>query len=126
MIFAKERKFPQAEAALKQSIAILEKLAADHPQDMRIAAGSRRGVPADAEVLLLRGDGQSALEWTGRAIRLFRSLAHRDPRNLDVGRTQLWHALAGRAETLMRLGRHAEAVADFEEVLELTRGIKAR
>ena len=43
-------------------------------------------------LLLNRGDSQSALEWSGRAIRLFRSLALRDPRNLDIARTQLWDA----------------------------------
>ncbi len=34
---AVEKKFPQAEGAVKRSIAILEKLAADHPADMEIA-----------------------------------------------------------------------------------------
>ena len=31
-------------------------------------------------------------------------------------------ALAERSETLMRLGRHAEALVDLEEILELTKG----
>ena len=44
--FAAERKFPQAEEALKRSIAILEKLAADHPQDIEIAADLAECVPA--------------------------------------------------------------------------------
>jgi len=32
--------------------------------------------------------------------------------------------LAERAETLMRLGRNAEAIADYDEILELIRGAK--
>ena len=79
-----------------------------------------------ADALLLRGDSQSALEWSGRAIQLFRSLAHRDPRNLRrSARRCSGHPSQDRAETLMRLGRHAEALADFEEVVELTQGSRA-
>ena len=67
--YAMERKFPQAEVALKRSIAILEKLAADHPQDIEIAARLWAGRTEHmADALLLRGDHQSALEWAGRAI----------------------------------------------------------
>jgi tetratricopeptide (TPR) repeat protein len=116
-----EEKFVRAESAFQRSIAILERLVADHPQDLKIALALGYSYARLTMVLLHRGDGQSALEWSGRVIRLFRSLARRDPRNLDIARTQLWHALAGRAETLMRLGRHGEALADFEESLELTR-----
>jgi len=119
-----EGKFHQAEAAFERSIAILEKLVADHPQDLKIGLALGFSYSRLPDVLLHRGDVQSALEWSDRAIRLFRSLARRDPRNLDIARTQLWHAVAGRAEKLTRLGRHGEAVVDFEEALELTRGGK--
>ena len=119
--FYTQYKFPQAEEALKRAVTILEKLAADHPQDMKISAdlGERYGLIA--EVLTLRGDRQSALEWAGRAITVYRSLA-RDPSNLQIGQRGLSGALAGRAELLMRLGRHAEAITDFEEIIVLTSG----
>ena len=66
--------------------------------------------------------------WSGRAvaIRLLRSMAQRDPRNLSIARRELWGALAERAETCTRLGRLAEALADFEEVLELAHDVGTR
>jgi len=124
-VFATERKFPQAEVTLTRSIAILEKVAADHPQNMDIAhqlVGSYHNM---ADTLLLEGERQSALAWSGRTIQQYRSLARRDPRNLSVSREGLRYALAERAETLIRLGRQAEALADYEEILELSRGIRA-
>ena len=118
-------KFSQAEAALKRSVGMLEKLAADHPQDAEISSSLGHSYRQMADALLLQGDNQSALEWSGRAIVLYRSLANRDPRNLHTSRTWLSRSLATRAETLMRLGRHEGAAADFEEIVELTRDIKA-
>ncbi|MFI5457217.1 MAG: protein kinase [Isosphaerales bacterium] len=122
--YAQERKFPQAELASKRSIAILEKLAAQHPQDIEIATGLGETYSTMVDTLLLEGNFQSGLEWAGRTIPLLRSLARRDPRNVRASRTKLWMFLAERAETLMRLGRNAEAIADYEEILELMRGTK--
>jgi tetratricopeptide (TPR) repeat protein len=118
-IFAAQGRFPQAAEPSRRSIVILEKLAADHPQDMWIAQSLANAYHQMQDALLLRGDHDSSLEWAGRVIRLSRSLARRDPRNLNAGRKRLWQALAGRAETWTRLGRHAAALADFEEALEL-------
>ena len=69
---------------------------------------------------LVRGDVHSALEWAGRAVLQYRTLAHRDPAK-ENSRQKLWMTLADRAETFTRLGRHGEALADYEEILELTR-----
>jgi eukaryotic-like serine/threonine-protein kinase len=122
--FAVSRTFVQAEAAVKRSISILERLAADHPQDTNIAASLGKTYDWMSACFRLAGDHQSALEWSGREIQVLRLLARRDPRNVWIGRRQLWIALAGRAEALTRLGRHTEALADFEEVLELSHGTK--
>jgi serine/threonine-protein kinase len=120
--YAQERKFPEAEQALRRSIAILEKLAADHPQDIEIATQLGETYVVMMDTLLLQGNVQSGLEWASRTIPLLRSLARRDPHNNRASRAQLWRFLAGRAETLMRLGRNAEASADFEEILGLVQG----
>jgi serine/threonine-protein kinase len=119
--YAAERKFPQADEAHKRSLAVLEQLAADHPLDIEIAADLAGSYRMMTDALLLRGDVQSALEWAGRAIPLLRTLARRDPGNLSTSRTALWRTLAERAESFIRLGRHTEALADLEEILELTR-----
>jgi serine/threonine-protein kinase len=115
---------PRAVEALRRSLAILERLAADHPLNMGIVSSLGTAYQHMADTLLVQGDYQSALEWSGRAIEVFRSLARRDPRNIYSGRGWLWRSLAERAETSMRLGRHVEAVADYEEIIELTRDIR--
>jgi serine/threonine-protein kinase len=116
---AVEGKFPPAEAAVKQAIAILEKLAADHPQDMRIAAALAETYWKLAFVLRARGDGQSAQEWSDRGIGALRLLARRDPHNRWSARTRLWGFLGERGENWTRLGRLTEALADFNEAIEI-------
>jgi hypothetical protein len=53
---------------------------------------------------------------------MYRSLARRDPHNLEIGQKGVSQAIAGRAENSMRLGRHADAVADFKELVALAKG----
>ena len=72
---AKETRFSQAEQALSDSITILEKLAADHPRNTKIAAAVANSYWQMHVGLLLRGSYQSAIDWSDRAIHLFRSLA---------------------------------------------------
>jgi eukaryotic-like serine/threonine-protein kinase len=117
-------RLPQAETALKGSIAVLEKLGADHPQDMQIANDLGTTYLFYQEFLRSGGNGESALEWSGPAIRLFRSLASRDSRNLD-NRETLWESIAEQGETLMHLGRHTEALAAFEELVQSARGSRS-
>jgi hypothetical protein len=82
-----------------------------------------RGYEELQNCLLLRGDFESALKWSGRAITILRSLVTRDPRDVN-GRKQLWNIMALRAETLTRLGRHIEALTEYQEIAELTYGSK--
>jgi serine/threonine-protein kinase len=113
---------PRAKSAVRRSIAILEKLSADHPQDSDIAnmlAGQYAGMQ---NTLLFEGDLQSAVTWSGRAIPLLRSLARQDPGDLYGARRNLYIGLLGRAETLTRLGRHTDAIADYDEVRGLVEG----
>ena len=117
--YAQERKFAEAEQAIARAIEILDKLAADHPRDIEIATQLGIAYSDMVDTLLLEGNVQAGLEWAGRAIPLLRSLALRDRHNFHASITTLWQFLAERAETLMRLGRHAEAIADFDEILGL-------
>jgi tetratricopeptide (TPR) repeat protein len=88
---------------------------------MNIAAELAHKYTNIDELLVLRGDRQSALEWADRAVSLYRSLARNDPQNLHIGQNLLSQALGDRAEISMRLGRHVEAIANFEEVLKLSK-----
>jgi tetratricopeptide (TPR) repeat protein len=119
-------KFNEAEVAIKRSIDILEKLAAEHPDDMRIVEALGYSYVHMSQVLDQRGDGQSAQGWSSRAIQVLRSLARRDTRNLWAGRNRLASFLAERAETWTRLGRFTEALPDFKEAAELAHSIGSR
>ena len=116
---ALSRRLADAEVAVGRSKVILEKLAADHPQDGRIIHALCQAYWQMRQTAFFRGDSQSAAEWSGREIELYRSLARRDPRNRYVGLRELWCALGERGEAWTRLGRLVEALADFREVIEL-------
>jgi len=124
LILAGARRFPEAEKAQKRGIAVWEKLAADHPQNTRIAENLGSAYYETQNTALLMGDFQSALDWGARALPLLRSAQRRDPHDLARGRRWLVIALAEQGESLMRLGRHGDALPVYEEILELTRNQK--
>ncbi len=115
--FYREDKLPQAEEAHKRSVTILEKLAADHPQDMKISAdlGSEYGLILRSLLFKVIANPH----WSGRVVRspCTAPWLRCDPDNLQIAQSGLSGALGSRAEILMRLGRHAEAIADFEEIV---------
>jgi tetratricopeptide (TPR) repeat protein/tRNA A-37 threonylcarbamoyl transferase component Bud32 len=125
-IFVAERDFVHAEEVLNRVISIYEKLASDHPQDLDIADMVGRSYSGMASLYLFKGDKQSSLEWADRKIRLYRSLVHRNPRMLSLIREGLCNGLAERAETFARLGRHAEALPLYDEVIGLCEGQKSQ
>jgi serine/threonine-protein kinase len=114
----------RAGEVLDRSIALLERLRTDHPLDLDIALYLGTTYLLRQELLRARGEARAALEESGRAIGMFRSLASRFPRDHFRVRATLLQSFAVRAETLMRLGRHAEALAVFDEVLGLAGGLK--
>ena len=88
-----EHKLSLAKEAFSRSIGILEKFAAEHPQNMKIATTLGTAYRQMADAFSLQGDGQSALEWSGRAITVYRSAASRDPRIFQwVGRSFSEHS----------------------------------
>jgi tetratricopeptide (TPR) repeat protein len=118
-VFIRAGKLPQAEAAVKRSLTILEKLAADHPQDMKIAADLAYLYLTMSQVVAYQGQSEAAVKWLGRYIQALRLVARRDPGNLLIARSRLAAAIAEKGERLTRLGRLTEALADFNEAVEL-------
>ena len=57
------QRFAEALLVHKRSIAILEKLAADHPQDQNVRAMLGRTYNWTGDGALLSGDFESGLEW---------------------------------------------------------------
>jgi eukaryotic-like serine/threonine-protein kinase len=121
LILAGANRFPEAEKAQKRGVAVLEKLAIDHPQNTNIAANLGSAYYQTQNTALLMGDFQSALDWGARALPLLRSAQRRDPNDLSRALRWLVIALAEQGEALMRLGRHGDALPVYEEILELTR-----
>jgi eukaryotic-like serine/threonine-protein kinase len=108
----------QADESRQRALAIFEGLAAEHPECVHCKLNLARMFHAMDYESLLKGDLQAAIAWTGRAIEIERSLARPELGHLSA-RRHLWIALENRAETLARLGRYADALADYEEVLAL-------
>jgi tetratricopeptide (TPR) repeat protein len=109
---------PAAEQAYRRALDLKEKLAAEFPS-----------VPAHRQDLagscvnfghLLRDQGQAeaSLAWFDKAVALLEPLVRQEPR-LVTGRLFLRNAHWGRAEALDKLGRHADAVKDWDRALEL-------
>jgi serine/threonine protein kinase len=114
-------KGPAAEAAYQQAIAIRTKLAAGFPTVPQHAvdlAGSYCNFGH-----LVRGGGQPevALGWYQKAIATLEPLAVKEPPPANARRF-LRNSHLGRAEALDALGRHAEAVSDWERALKLDDG----
>jgi tetratricopeptide (TPR) repeat protein len=121
MIQAKQRRWADAEASYRESIAIKERLVGEYPEfvDHAFALGSTY---SDLAMLLedVSRFGES-LECYTKAIGLldgvFAKVATR-----SVGRDNLRNTLWGRANVLNKLGRHAEALADWDRALEWAGG----
>jgi tetratricopeptide (TPR) repeat protein len=64
---------------------------------------------------------EAALGWFGNAIAKLEPVSKEEPTRSDV-RESLRYAHWGRAEALTRLGRHAEALKDWDRTLELDDG----
>ena len=115
-------KFAQCRDADERGLAIFEGLVAEHPQCTHCKFNLSRMFDAMDNRSLLIGDLQAATAWAGRAIEILRALARRS--SVASGpRGFFERTLATRAETLVRLGRYAEALADYEEVLGLNEGL---
>jgi serine/threonine protein kinase/tetratricopeptide (TPR) repeat protein len=106
-------KYAEAETALRQALAIQEKLVADFP-DLPSHALQLGGTYSNFGHLVRdRGEPANALEWFARAIARMQPVLQQEPR-LATARLYFRNAHWGRAEALGQLGRHAEAIPDWE------------
>jgi tetratricopeptide (TPR) repeat protein len=110
--------FEEAEAELQKAAPLIEKACA--------AASDQTAWPADlglaytyyGRLLRERGDPAGGLPWFARAVDTFRECAAKNPGLVDA-REFLSETHAERAEALDRLGRHAEALPDWDRAIEL-------
>jgi tetratricopeptide (TPR) repeat protein len=113
---AKAGRSADAAAASRAALAHAQRLVAEHPGEKRFVvklghALLRLGYQADPDK-----DPRSALEWYGKAIDVLGPLAQGPD---ETARRFLRSALRGRASALGELGRHTEAVADWQSLLAI-------
>jgi serine/threonine-protein kinase len=108
----------EAEQAFRQALAILEKLASDFPEvlDHSIALGG--GYVNTGHLARDNAQPKAALVWYAKAIPTLQAVLDKEPRQATA-RLFLRNAHWGRAATLTKLARHAEAVKDWDRAIEL-------
>lgn len=67
------------------------------------------------------GQMEPAVEYYAKAVAVLEPIRDNDADGVAIRRT-LWNARVGRAETLGHLGRHADAVTDWQAAIELDTG----
>jgi tetratricopeptide (TPR) repeat protein len=106
------------ETALKEAISINEALVKAHPERSDYVPDLARNYHNMGLVQLETGEPSRALDWFNRSIATGGGLLIREPRHAAI-RMILGHAYQCRAGALDRLGRRAEAVADWGRAVEL-------
>jgi len=119
-LLARRGKRTEAESAFRRSIALFERLTAEQPAAPAFAVDL--GCSCFNLGNLIRDDGNptAALDWYGRAAAALEPIVARQP--LAAARQFLSNTYQGRADALGLLGRHAEAIADWDRVLALEKG----
>ena len=113
----------RAEAASgnREAIRLLEQLADDFPNVPEYGLGLG-GAYCNFGILMHEsGQPEAALSWFQKAIARLEAVLAREPR-LVQAREFLCNSHSGRAHALDDLGRHAEAIRDWERALELDYG----
>jgi serine/threonine-protein kinase len=107
-----------AEPALRRALEIQERLAAEFPK----VPGYRQDVAGTSvnlgNVLHAQGRSEDSLPFLAKAIALLETLLGQEPR-LFTERVFLRNAHFSRARALEQLGRHPEAVKDWERAVEV-------
>jgi serine/threonine-protein kinase len=109
----------EAEESYRRALEVYERLDKAYPDEPRYA--TRKGAIM-LNLALFPAEGQAAegaVALIGEAVATLERVLAAQPRD-SMARTFLLAALSGRAETLERLGRHTQALADWDRALPLT------
>ncbi len=110
---------PEAEEQYRLAMDIQEQLASDFP-DVPAYGISLGGSYCNFGKLVLSGEKPSdSLQWFAKAVRTLTPIYERDPSNATA-RQFLESSHSGRAIIHGQLHQHAEAVADWDKVIELS------
>jgi serine/threonine protein kinase/Flp pilus assembly protein TadD len=117
LLFRRAGRWADAERSFRQALAIQEPLLGRNREISDFAI--ELATTAINLGLLARGQGnsQASVEWYVRAVQTLNDVLKTEPQQTDA-RSLLAQAYASRARSLTNLGRHAEALADWDHSLE--------
>jgi serine/threonine protein kinase/tetratricopeptide (TPR) repeat protein len=117
-VLADMEKWSAAEQAYRRALDIQEKLAAEFPtvSGYRIDLAGSYGNFGD--LVRDRGHPEASLAWYAKSVAVLEPLVQQEPR-LVTERLYLRNSHWGRAIALDKLGRHADAVKDWDRALAL-------
>jgi tetratricopeptide (TPR) repeat protein len=121
VVLKDQGKGEDAEAAYRAALEIRERLAADFPKVPDYAVDLGTGYLNLGYLVRDGGQPQASLDWYAKAISTLEPIVRAEPRLVEA-RESLRNAYWGRAYALIPLGRHAEALPDWDRVLELESG----
>src|SRR5262249_12413283 len=114
-------KRPEAEETERQAVEIREKLAAECPTVTEYGVDLGGNYCNLGNLICDSGRPDEALGWVQKAIARLELMAAQEPRLVNA-RKYLHSSYGGRGRAFAVLGRHAEAVRDYERTLELDDG----
>jgi tetratricopeptide (TPR) repeat protein len=111
----------QARAEFQAALTIREDLAKRYPRATVFAVGRGESCFNLGEILRAYGQPESALDWYAQGIQALESVLNQEPRHSKAG-TLLLNTYLARQQALTRLGRHAEALPDWDRAIDLDAG----
>jgi tetratricopeptide (TPR) repeat protein len=108
----------EAEAAYRAALNIREQLAADFPGVAVYVVELGNSYKNFGNLVREKGEPQAALDWFARAIGALEPVLQKEPRLVSARQT-LRNAHWSRALALDKLGRHADALKDWDRALAL-------
>ncbi len=109
----------RADAAFQRSLARWDELTRKHPAAVEYSLSQAQTVYNLGNLVRKHGNPKGALDWYARALRAIDAIGPPEKRDA-AARAALRNVRWKRAETLAELGRHAEALPDWDAALELT------
>lgn len=106
----------EAKAAYQKTLEIRERLTRDYPKVFSYALELGGTYTNMADLVRDAGAPQGALPWYARALQTLEAQLQQQPRHTEA-RQWLRNTFWGRAEALSRLGRHAQALGDWDRAL---------
>ena len=116
-VYVQTKRLEKSEETCLQALQICQGLVVAHPGRIPYAVDLAQTQLSVARICERLNKSQAALEWYGQAIKRAREILVVEPRHAAAGHYLHGGSLA-RATLLGALGRHAEALADWDVVVE--------